>query len=180
MRSYVGLFHALCMSSQCQIDLKFDAQMPFRATRQPVDVSRGFVDAVVDSSWNYNDPVVVNAGRRGTKRKADAVQEEEKEKEEKVTVELKEAKEEVKESVSGGRRVTIEHWWARWFIFLGFRDSYEIIWPDTLINKSNILYIQVSSRCSRLMYPKPHTLYNLKCNFNMLCIIITNIICHMF
>ena len=51
----------------------------------------------------------MNAGRRGTKRKADAVQEEE-EKEEKVTVELKEAKEEVKDSVSGGRRVTIEHW----------------------------------------------------------------------
>ncbi|CAL8304443.1 unnamed protein product [Arctogadus glacialis] len=44
-------------------------------------------------------------GRRGTKRKADAVQEEE----EKVAVELKEEKEEVEESVSGGRRVIIEH-----------------------------------------------------------------------
>ena len=53
-----------------------------------------------------NDHVVVNAGRRGTKRKADAVQEEE----EKVAVELKESKEEVKDNDSGGRRVIIEHW----------------------------------------------------------------------
>ena len=52
-----------------------------------------------------NDHVVVNAGRRGTKRKADAVQEEEK-----VAVELKESKEEVKDNDSGGRRVIIEHW----------------------------------------------------------------------
>uniref|UniRef100_A0A8C5AHZ9 Uncharacterized protein n=1 Tax=Gadus morhua TaxID=8049 RepID=A0A8C5AHZ9_GADMO len=48
--------------------------------------------------------MVVNAGRRGTKRKADAVQEEEK-----VAVELKESKEEVKDNDSGGRRVIIEH-----------------------------------------------------------------------
>ncbi|CAL8330376.1 unnamed protein product [Gadus morhua 'NCC'] len=44
-------------------------------------------------------------GRRGTKRKADAVQEEE----EKFAVELKESKEEVKDNDSGGRRVIIEH-----------------------------------------------------------------------
>ena len=50
--------------------------------------------------------MVVNAGRRGTKRKADAVQEEE----EKVAVQLKESKEEVKDNDSWGRRVIIEHW----------------------------------------------------------------------
>ena len=59
--------------------------------------------------------MVVNAGRRGTKRKADAVQEEE----EKVAVELKESKEEVKDNDSGGRRVIIEHWFK--CIFWVFR-----------------------------------------------------------
>ena len=81
-----------------------------------------------------NDHVVVNAGRRGTKRKADAVQEEE----EKVAVELKESKEEVKDNDSGGRRVIIEHWWAPCGgVYFGFSDLMKL---HTLINKLSLQY----------------------------------------
>ena len=67
-------------------------------------VCRGGLLMLVLTHRETNDHVVVNAGRRGTKRKADAVQEE------KLAAELKEEKEEVEESASGGRRVIIEHW----------------------------------------------------------------------